>query len=98
MNYGGRDEIVRAVNKLIASGKQTVTEDDITSELFSPDCPPPDLIVRTGGEKRLSNFLLWQSRYSELYFTDILWPDFKKADLMHAVEEFHRRNRRFGNV
>ncbi len=96
LNYGGRDEIVRAVNTLISSGKKSVTEDDITSALYSGDCPPPDLIVRTGGEMRLSNFLLWQSQYSELYFTDTLWPDFKKADLKRAVEEYKRRTRRFG--
>lgn len=96
LNYGGRDEIVHAVNTLISSGKKSVTEDDITSALYSGDCPPPDLIVRTGGEMRLSNFLLWQSQYSELYFTDTLWPDFKKADLKRAVEEYKRRTRRFG--
>ena len=98
LDYGGRDEVVRAVNSLISAGKKHVTEEDISSALFSPDCPPPDLIVRTGGEKRLSNFLLWQSRYSELYFTDVLWPDFKKADLKRAIEEYQRRNRRFGGV
>lgn len=98
LNYGGRDEIVRAVNKLIGDGKKSVTEDDISATIYSGECPPPDLIVRTGGEMRLSNFLLWQSSYSELYFTDTLWPDFKKAGLERAVEEFQRRKRRFGGV
>ena len=76
INYGGRDDIVYAVNRLIAEGKTHVTEEDITSHLYTSHCPPPDLIVRTGAEMRLSNFLLWQAAYSELYFTDVLWPDF----------------------
>jgi len=98
LNYGGRDEIVRAVNSLIAEGKTEVTESDIDERVYTSHCPPPDLIVRTAGEKRLSNFLLWQGAYSELYFTDVLWPDFSESDVDRAVEEYYKRTRRFGAV
>ena len=98
MNYGGRDEIVHAVNTLISRGAASVSEDDITSALYTRDCPPPDLIVRSGGEMRLSNFLMWQSAYSELYFTDTLWPDMSEDDVNEAVNEFCRRNRRYGGL
>ena len=98
MNYGGRDEIVHAVNTLISRGVKSVDEDDITSALYTRDCPPPDLIVRSGGEMRLSNFLMWQSAYSELYFTDTLWPDMSEDDVNEAVNEFCRRNRRYGGL
>ncbi len=98
MNYGGRDEIVHAVNELIAEGNDKVTEDMISGKLYTLDAPEPDLIVRTGGELRTSNFLMWQGAYSELYFTDILWPDLKESDVDDAVREFNRRNRRFGGV
>ena len=98
LNYGGRAEIVTAVNKLIAEGAQNITEDDIARNIYTFDMPDPDLIVRTGGEYRLSNFLMWQSAYSELYFTDTLWPDMKPEDVDKAVDEFYRRTRRFGGV
>ena len=98
LNYGGRDEIIRAVNSAIAKGKDTLTEEDIEKELYTSHCPPPDLIVRTAGEIRTSNFLLWQSAYSELYFTDVLWPDFSERDVDLAIEEFYKRTRRFGAV
>lgn len=98
LNYGGRGEIVDAVNSLIAGGKQSITEDDITAAIYSGVCPPPDMIVRTGGEKRLSNFLLWQSSYAELFFTDTLWPDFKTEELDAMLEDFSKRNRRYGGV
>lgn len=98
MNYGGRDEIVHAVNELIAEGNDRVTEEMISEKMYTLDAPEPDLIVRTGGELRTSNFLMWQSAYSELYFTDILWPDLKESDVDDAVREFNRRNRRFGGV
>ncbi len=98
VNYGGRDEIVHAVNTLIAKGKTAVTEDDISAHLYTSHCPPPDLIVRTGDEKRLSNFLLWQSAYAELYFCDTLWPDMGEAEIDAAVEDFYLRKRRFGGV
>lgn len=98
LNYGGRDEIVYAVNKLIKEGKTEITEDDITNNIYSSHCPPPDLIVRTAGEKRLSNFLMWQSAYSEFYFTDVLWPDYTEKDVDEAVKEFYGRQRRFGGI
>ena len=98
MNYGSRAEIVHAVNDLIAEGKTTVSEEDISRHLYTGECPDPDMIVRTGGDLRLSNFLLWQSEYSELYFTDILWPDLKESDIDEIVREFNRRKRRYGGV
>jgi len=98
LNYGGRQEIVSAVNRLIASGKTEITEADISANLYNPDCPAPDLIVRCGGELRTSNFLMWESAYSEWYFTDVLWPDYSEKDVDEAVNEFYRRNRRFGGV
>ena len=98
LNYGGRDELVRAVNSLIAEGKTEITEEDISSHLYTKDSPDPDLIVRTGGEIRLSNFLLWQSQYSELYFTDCLWPDFDETELIRSIVEFSKRKRRYGGV
>lgn len=94
INYGGRQEIVSAVNKLIAQGKTSVTADDIGQNIYTvPDC---DLIIRPSGEERLSNFLLWQAAYSEFWYSDVLWPDFKKADLYDALRELENRNRRFG--
>ncbi|MBQ6702019.1 MAG: di-trans,poly-cis-decaprenylcistransferase [Clostridia bacterium] len=98
LNYGGRDEIVHAVNRLIAQGKTEVTEHDIEENLYTAHCPPPDLIVRTAGEIRTSNFLMWQGAYSELYFTDVLWPEFSESDVDLAVKEFYKRTRRFGAV
>ena len=98
LNYGGRDEIIHAVNELIKQGKTDITEEDIEANLYPAHCPPPDLIVRTAGEIRTSNFLMWQSAYSELYFTDTLWPDFSESDVDLAIEEFYRRTRRFGAV
>lgn len=98
MNYGGRAEIVDAVNSLVASGKTEFTEDDITNNIYSGVCPPPDIIVRTGGEMRLSNFLMWQSAYAELFFTDTLWPDLKTSEIDDIVAQFKNRKRRFGGV
>ncbi len=98
MNYGGRDEIVHAVNTLIAEGKREICEDDITSHLYTLDAPMPDLIVRTAGEIRTSNFLMWQSAYSEYYFTDKLWPELNERDVDEAVEVFNRRKRNFGGI
>lgn len=98
INYGGRGEIVDAVNSLIASGKASVTEEDITSTIYSGIVPPPDMIVRTGGEMRLSNFLLWQSSYAELFFTDTLWPDLTTDEVDMFIARFSDRNRRFGGV
>ncbi|MBQ6262953.1 MAG: di-trans,poly-cis-decaprenylcistransferase [Clostridia bacterium] len=97
-NYGGRDEIVHAVNRVLSDGRTVINEKDITDNVYTSDCPDPDLIVRTGAEFRISNFLMWQSAYSELYFSDKMWPDFKQADIDAAIIEFSKRKRRFGGV
>ena len=98
LNYGGHLEIADAVKKIIQSG---VSADDVTPEmiaqnLYAPEVPPCDLIVRTSGEQRLSNFMLWRAAYSELLFVDKLWPDMTKDDVSVIIEEYQRRNRRFG--
>ena len=98
INYGGRDEIVNAVNTLIKEGKTEITKEDIASRLYTAGTPDPDLIIRTGGEMRVSNFLLWQGAYSELHVTDTLWPDFTRADIQAAVDDFYGRQRRFGAI
>ena len=97
-NYGGRDEIVHACNKLIESGKTNISESDISGALYTKDSCDPDMIVRTGGDLRISNFLLWQAAYAELYFTDILWPDITESDIDLMVESFAKRKRRFGGL
>ena len=99
-NYGGRDEILRAASKAIADGKnlEAMTEAEFTPYLDTADIPEPDLVIRTSGEKRISNFLLWQAAYSEFVFTDVLWPDFTKTDLEAAIADFQNRERRFGNL
>lgn len=96
LNYGGRDELVRAVNRLQTSGRENITEQDIAGALDTSDLPDPDLIIRPGGEQRLSGFLPWQSVYSELYFTDVLMPDFSPTELDNALAEYAQRQRRFG--
>jgi undecaprenyl diphosphate synthase len=98
LNYGGRDELVHAFNKLISEGKASVTEQDIEDALYTAGAPAPDLIIRTAGEKRLSNFLMWQSAYSEFYFTDVLWPDITPREIDRAIEDFYKRKRRYGKV
>ncbi|WP_424244537.1 undecaprenyl diphosphate synthase [Elusimicrobium posterum] len=98
LNYGARQEITDAVNKLTAEGKTNITEADISAALYNPSVPDPDLIIRTSGEERLSNFLLWQAAYSEFYFTQTLWPDFDEAELDKAVTEYSTRQRRYGNI
>ena len=98
INYGGREEIAHACNELIRQGKSEITEEDICKNIYTSHCPDPDLIVRTGGDLRSSNFLLWQSAYAEYYFTDILWPDLKSEDVDRAVAEFYSRKRRYGGV
>ncbi len=104
LNYGGRDEVLRAVKKaaakLLAEGKsvEDMTVEELGGALDTAGIPDPDLIVRTSGEQRLSNFLLWQSAYAELYFTDILWPDFDKKALEEAILYYGSRNRRFGGL
>jgi len=99
-NYGGRAEIVDAVRALVADGVRPdqVTERALASHLYYPDMPDCDLVVRTSGEYRISNFLLWQLAYSELVFTDVLWPDFRREHLYAAIREYQRRDRRFGRV
>lgn len=97
VNYGGRAEIVNAARKLAAEGKE-ISEQSISDALYTAGCPDPDLIVRTANEKRLSNFLLWQSAYAEYYFTETLWPDISSADVDAAVKDFYSRGRRFGGV
>lgn len=96
LNYGGQDELVRAAKAAAASGE--ISADSIAAHLDTADLPPLDLLIRTSGEVRLSNFLLWQCAYAELYFTDRLWPDFTAADLKLALEHFARRDRRYGGL
>ncbi|MGM9627580.1 MAG: polyprenyl diphosphate synthase [Faecousia sp.] len=104
LNYGGRDEIVHAAKLFaqdVAAGKhkpEDLTEALLSQYLYSADVPDPELIIRPSGEQRTSNFLLWQSAYSEYVFMDVLWPDFSPKDLDAAIEEYHRRNRRFGGT
>ena len=98
MNYGGRDEIVYAANRLIAEGKTRITEKDMSSALYTRESPEVDMIVRTGGDLRISNFLLWQAAYAELYFTDKFWPDITEEDVDLMLEAFNNRKRRFGGV
>ncbi len=104
LNYGGRDEIVRAVNRLLADRQKSsteqprVTEAGLRKHLDLPQIPDPDLIIRTGGEQRLSNFLLWECAYAELYFSDKLWPDWDRDDLLQAVRDYGCRKRNFGGV
>ncbi len=104
MNYGGRAEIIGAAKRFAAdcvngtSQVENLTEEKFDSYLYSAGIPSPELLIRPGGEQRLSNFLLWQCAYSEFYYTDVLWPDFSKEDLHKAIAEYQRRNRRFGGV
>ena len=104
LNYGGRDEIVHAVKGFmadVAAGKreaEELSEQVLSGYLYSAGVPDPELIIRPSGEQRISNFLLWQSAYSEFVFMDVLWPDFTPEDLDKAIEEYHRRNRRFGGA
>ena len=99
-DYGGRDEILEAVRRIIREQipAEAVDEKLFSSHLFTNQCPDPDLVIRTGGELRISNFLLWQSAYSEYYHTDTLWPDLDEAELKQALESYSNRQRRFGNV
>ena len=99
-NYGGRAEIIDAVRSMVADGvpADKITEKRLRDHLYAPDMPDPDLMVRTSGESRISNFLLWELAYSELLFTDVLWPDFRREHLFAAVREFQNRDRRYGGV
>jgi undecaprenyl diphosphate synthase len=99
LSYGGRQEIVRAVKKLMSSAtSEEITEEKISAALDTAGLPEPDLLIRTGGEQRLSNFLLWQSAYTEFYFTDTLWPDFDAAQLAKALKDYATRERRYGTT
>ena len=100
LSYSGRSEIIRSVKKIIAAqlDPEELTEKYFSSQLDTAGLPQPDLIIRTSGERRLSNFLLWQSAYAELYFTDTLWPDFDKEEFMLAIQDFQSRERRFGKI
>lgn len=100
LSYGARNEIIDAVKKLSQEKKDLtdLTSDDFRSYLYDPEIPDPDLLIRTAGEKRISNYLLWQSAYTEFYFTDVLWPDFDKKELLAAIEDYSKRKRRFGKI
>ena len=98
VNYGSRAEIVNAVNLALSQGRDNITEEDMSSLLYTSGQPDPDLIIRTGGESRISNFLLWQSAYAEFYFTKALWPDFSTKDLHRAIHFYQNIERRFGDV
>ena len=99
LSYGGRQEIIDAVNKIIVSKKsEIINEEIVKNNLYCPEIPDPDLIIRTAGEHRLSNFLLWQSAYAELFVSKKNWPDFKKKDLMEALKDFENRDRTFGKL
>ncbi|MDG2188654.1 MAG: isoprenyl transferase [Candidatus Marinimicrobia bacterium] len=99
LSYGGRQEIIDAVNKIIVSKKSEIIDEEIVkNNLYCPEIPDPDLIIRTAGEYRLSNFLLWQSAYAELFVSQKNWPDFKKKDLMEALKDFENRDRTFGKL
>lgn len=104
ISYGARNEIVRAARALAQEAAAglldpgSITEETLSARLYTSDCPDPDLLIRTSGEQRISNFLLWQLAYSELYMTKVLWPDFTRAELFGAIDEFQRRDRRYGRV
>jgi undecaprenyl diphosphate synthase len=99
-DYGGRDEIVQAARRIASAGisGNNIDESVLARYLYNPDIPDPDLVIRTGGESRLSNFLLWQAAYSELYFTPVLWPDFGRKDVEETLSEYKLRQRRFGKI
>lgn len=100
INYGSRDEICRAVRKIVSEGirPEEITEEVIAGHLDTAGIPDPDLLIRTSGELRLSNYLMWQLAYAEFYFTDVHWPDFDKEELLKAVEKYNQRERRYGGV
>lgn len=100
LSYSGRNEIIRAIKKMLYSGlkPEELTEEIFASYLDTAGLPPPDLIIRTSGEMRISNFLLWQAAYSEFYFTETLWPDFSKDEFLLAIQDYQRRERRFGSI
>ena len=98
INYGGRAELVDAVKALVKAGDVEVTEEAISARLYTAGLPDPDLLIRTSGEMRISNFLLWQIAYAELYVTETLWPDFTRAELLRAILDYQKRDRRYGGL
>lgn len=100
INYGGRDEIVHAVKRVVTEGikAEDITEETISNHLYTANQPDPDFIIRPSGEYRLSNYLIWQSAYAEYWFSNILWPDFSTKDLDRAIDDYNKRNRRFGGI
>ncbi|MCG2677748.1 polyprenyl diphosphate synthase, partial [bacterium] len=98
LNYGGRSDIVNAVKKIIANQPKKIDEETFSKYLYTSGQPDPDLLIRTSGEMRISNFLLWQLAYSELWITPILWPDFRREDLLQAILDYQMRERRFGRI
>jgi undecaprenyl diphosphate synthase len=98
LNYGSRQEILRACKNLMEKGIKNPTEQDFSDNLYTEGLPDPDLLIRTSGEQRISNFLLWQIAYSEIYITDVLWPDFNEEEFLKAIVEYQKRDRRFGKV
>ena len=100
LNYGGRDELIRAIKKIMSENNSSddINEELIQSHLDTKDIPDPDLLIRTSGEYRISNFMLWQTAYTEFWFTDTYWPDFTSQDLIRAIEDYQKRDRRYGNV
>lgn len=98
VSYGGRAEIVDAVKKMMDEGRRTIDETGFGQYLYTKDIPDPDLLIRTASEMRVSNFLLWQIAYAEIYVTEVLWPDFRKKELLAAIEDYSRRERRFGKT
>ncbi|HNZ50196.1 MAG TPA: isoprenyl transferase [Bacilli bacterium] len=98
VNYGGHEEIVHACNQLLKQNKNMITEADFVAQLYTNNIPDVDLLIRTSGQMRISNFLLWQIAYSEIYFTEVLWPDFHKKELIKALKAYESRDRRFGGI
>jgi len=98
LNYSGKAEIIDAVNKIIKTGKQNITTEEFNKYLYIPEMPEPDLLIRTSGEYRISNYMLWELAYTELYFTEVLWPDFNEEELLKALYSYQSRERRFGKV
>ena len=97
-NYGGQKEITDAVNRIISEGKKTVTEEELGRYMYRPEIPDPELVIRTSGEFRVSNFLLWEIAYSEFYITDVYWPDFNEDEYRKAILSFNKRDRRYGGL
>lgn len=98
LNYGGRNEIVSAINEILKSNIKSITEEEFNKYLYTANMPDPDIIIRPSGEQRLSNFMLWQCAYSEFWYADICWPDFKADDLHKAIYDYQKRDRRFGGI